>query len=1147
MKRSRTSAGDDKAGQSAILDILVDSLEYIRQGLVIIEIKEAHKVLYANSSALRLMDTTREALINVPHRPTTPNLDRASNRLMDVKNEMLSDTFWHLTSEASKSGLQSFLFKTRVQSESYTIETDFTPTAGGYVVVTLTAHLHKYSIAADRLMSLEEQDTTSRFLSIMDSAAAVVVLDVEGRDIRFQDHTKPYLKFIGEDMKGKWIGREKKTNDEERQWWMDQMFESMKSQQCTHIENETTLYDGTRPFCRVDCQYIDSRDKKTGEVTQMKEPRGGYEHRFVVNIHDITERKKLETFSLEVQTRNHLTTQLVNTSDCVMAIMEPEDDGHIMYHMMNKRGQQTIDSAYAKFIDANGRSSRELGIPVEHVFLYVDCINEVKRTNGMAMRTVHDPFLDIWWMCVMWEAAKDRYAIICTDISTVKKMEKALEKEIQEKDKALAVHSRFLATISHEVRTPLTGIIEGISHFLEKEGLSEEDKDVIQIGQLCGDQLLTVINDVLDYSRIEANGMNIDMKPVMMQAVMEESVDICTINAMNKGLQLVTQSDFPVGLQIVADHVRLRQVFVNLLSNAIKFTEKGEIVVSGQVKDDVITLCVRDTGIGVSQAFRDKLFQPFTQGDSSYTRRYNGTGLGLSICKRIIEGMEGKIWLESEEGHGAAFFFSLKVTASPPNEESKQLTSICHRVRECNQLQAKSAIVVDGNASQSHALAKTLEEMGLKTHSFSTCLAAANFLDESGEKCHVSILVMDMEQEKDSIEKLMERCQQASIWITERLNPGVPSQVTKFKRPTLLLRKPLKRTHVYRLVHQVLVLGAKSEEEKKEAMDDSVVKELRVMVAEDNLVNQKVIKRLLQKFSIEAKVVDNGKMAVESVAEQPYDLILMDCNMPVMGGSEATQLIRLQNGSEWPKIVALTADAMASNRQLCLDVGMNAVLTKPVKREEIRQVLLSVYHSKHQKTNNNNPHFRHLYQTNMSGEEEDSGNGPMVLAACKRGNISLLKKLIEEDGDKFNPNPTDGLGNGPLHYAATFNHLEIAELILAQKGVDTNIQNHAGDTAVHKAVEKDHVDFLTLLVGAGADTGINNKRGVNATKVARSDYARDIIRSAQLANQVNTQAAPKTKEVELIPHSDVVYASVKAELDPSMIAKGDDDDEEEDD
>ncbi|MCC6366190.1 MAG: response regulator [Bryobacterales bacterium] len=616
-------------------------------------------------------------------------------------------------------------------------------------------------------------------------------------------------------------------------------------------------------------------------------------------------------------------------------------------------------------------------LPPQEGLKVEQALQRVRRTHAMVMVELTVP--GVSGGAEIYEARfcpnyRNETIVVIRRITERRQSEERLEayaQELEQKNEELAtalanareateMKSRFLANMSHEIRTPMNGIL-GMTEFLLGTSLGSEQREYATAVKQSADALLTLINDILDISKIEAGKLRLEMIPFDLAMTVEEVQAMCAIRARAKGIEFSCSTSEDIPSYVIGDPGRLRQVLNNLLSNAIKFTDRGKVSVFTELigeRGQTVTLrfMVQDTGIGIAPEYRDRLFQSFVQGDNSTTRKYGGTGLGLAISRQLVEMMGGEIGFNSEPGRGSTFFFTVVFERAPvvlPFEDDAT-----PEARQGLYLNGVPVLLLAGSDSSSVHLRQFFESWRcpyLHVQHPGEMNDAMHKAAAKGSDIKVALVDLD----------------------TPGVNPGAVAGALKYDlalRDTPLiaitstplrgdglqlreagyagyLNKPIRATQLYETMvelirkkenaattpvpAQLVTRHTLAEKEKRTRGGEPLV-----LLAEDNLINQRIALRLLQKLGVQADVVNNGREALTALDRTAYDLVLMDCQMPEMDGFEATSEIRKREGtSKHTLICALTANAMVGDREKCLSAGMDDYISKPVGLSDLQGAL----------------------------------------------------------------------------------------------------------------------------------------------------------------------------------------------------------------
>lgn len=616
----------------------------------------------------------------------------------------------------------------------------------------------------------------------------------------------------------------------------------------------------------------------------------------------------------------------VNKAYANMVGYEPEQmTGLDWWSIVHPEDRETVSNAYQEMLangkaEVEGRTVCKSGLVFRHHSVMIKATDRQGKFTG--------------------------YYCSLQDITERERTKQLLQaKEIAEA--ANRSKSEFLTNISHEIRTPMNAII-GMTELMLETELSGEQRENLELVQTSAEALLKIINEILDFSKIESGRLQSETLEFNLPTLLAQTLKTLALGAHQKGLELVYEIDAGVDEVLIGDPGRLRQILINLINNAIKFTEAGEVAVRVRAntiteEDMVLHFSIKDTGVGIPVDKQRIVFEPFVQADSAITRRFGGAGLGLAICARLVKSMKGCIWMESQPDEGSVFHFTVRFLR--PANRSPSMASVRH-------LDNAPTLIVDDNASNRRLLENLLGSWGAKLTLAATGASAIEAVKRAYQRGGAfALILLDSElPDMDGFELARRLRDEAAtdapiVMMLANNERRYNLVLSRELAISTFLTKPIIPDELRRAA--LLALGRTGlPTDRLPAADvgqDAYVQgqRLSILLAEDNIVNQKLVVRLLEKHGHRVTVANNGREAVELATRENFDAILMDIQMPEMSGFEATQLIREQesgSGCHTP-IIALTAHAMEGDREICLASGMDDYLSKPIKSQRLLEAL----------------------------------------------------------------------------------------------------------------------------------------------------------------------------------------------------------------
>ncbi len=678
----------------------------------------------------------------------------------------------------------------------------------------------------------------------------------------------------------------------------------------------------------------------------------------VVVFRDITERRQAEEDLNKERLRQK---EIVANSPLGVAISTDAVVRFANPRFKEMFGLSVGDKSTVIYVNIDDRSHilEELeknGIIYNFEFQAYDAKGEIIEVLSMYQKIDYEgkPGILAWLMDIterkgMEEAIQKRVTELADARLASLNMMEDLEESRKEAEAATQAKGDFLANMSHEIRTPMNAVI-GMTYLALKTELTKKQEDYLNKIQLSANNLLGIINDILDFSKIEAGKLDMESVDFSLEDVLDNVSTVAGIKAQEKELEFLLNTGQDVPMALVGDPLRLGQVLINLCNNAVKFTDEGgEIKISTKLieqEEDKATLrfAVKDTGIGMTQEQIGKLFQAFSQADTSTTRKYGGTGLGLTISKRFVEMMNGEIWVESEPGKGSEFIF--KAVFGLAKEVKRR------HLEPSPDLRGIRVLVVDDNASSREILQGLLEPMSFEVSVAASGKEGITELERVSEDKPYNLVIMDWKMpEMDGI-AASKRIRNSEfgirntkiIMVTAYGREEVMKQAEKVGLDGFLI-KPVSQSMLFNAIMQAFDKDVEKRSRAKKAglKDEEALKQIRgarILLAEDNEINQEVAREILEQAGLIVEIADDGKEAVEKVHSMAFDVVLMDIQMPVMDGFEATTEIRKENRFKNLPIIAMTAHAMAGDREKSLEGGMNDHVTKPIDPDQLFSTLV---------------------------------------------------------------------------------------------------------------------------------------------------------------------------------------------------------------
>jgi len=697
---------------------------------------------------------------------------------------------------------------------------------------------------------------------------------------------------------------------------------------CFIRENGSSLAASTREVLGILC----NGSRLPLYLAVGKSCAGGRE-RFTGILHDISHRKASERALRESEERYRSVVENVKE---VIFQTDPSDCWSFLNptwtEIMGYAVEESLGKPVANYIHPEDRSLQREKLEPLFAQKVDSCNYEVRYVTKSGNTRWIEVFASLT-RDANGEAAGTSGTL--TDLTARRDAEFHFQQAREVAEAASRAKGDFVATVSHEIRTPMNSVI-GMTGLLLESSLTREQREYVENIRLSGENLLAIINDILDFSKIESSRLDLEEVQFDIRGCIEEALDLVSPAAAEKELDIGCSVDLDAPLSVVADVTRVRQILVNLLANAVKFTAKGEILVTAKAENMTpthvqICFAVKDTGIGIAADRVERLFQPFVQADSSITRQYGGTGLGLTISKRLAELMGGTLWVESEPGVGSTFFFTLQARV----EDRRKARRILH----CD---GRQVLLLERGEMACITFQNLAEQRGVKVHCVSSAQAALSAL--RGEEFDAVVVESSLAlSESSGILNALNKSKRPNPSVVLIGPLGAHSQeLDDIYLSAGWLTKPIKATRFDRLFGELFGDAAPWKGQPSTQEQDVLAprRNIRILVAEDNPINQKVASMMIKNLGYRADVVGNGLEALDALKRQKYDIVLMDVQMPEMDGLDATRQIRkLWHGKEGPFIIAMTASAMQGDREICLQAGMDEYIAKPIHLADLKEAL----------------------------------------------------------------------------------------------------------------------------------------------------------------------------------------------------------------